>query len=108
MIQKKNLWLDGLLLLVIVILTVLEFSSFLTSESFGAEFAQFFGFTSNRSFGQIMHGYLSLTGHWYRPTQFFLPYWIGQHFISWHNPQGWRASELLTVLTVCGLSYWIA
>lgn len=106
MIQRKNLRLDGLLLLVIVILTVLEFSSFLTSESFGAEFAQFFGFTFNRSFGQIMHEYLGLTGHWYRPTQFFLPYWIGQHFISWHNPHGWRAYELFTVLLVCGLIYW--
>ena len=51
-----------------------------------------------------MRGYLHVNGHWYRPTQFFLPYWIGDHFISWHNPDGWRASELFTVLIVCGSS----
>ncbi len=106
MTQRRNVWLNGLLLLAIVILTVLEFSSFLASESFGAEFPQFYGFAHNHSFGQVMQWYLSFDGHWYRPTQFFLPYWIGQHFISWHNPRGWRAYELFTVLTVCGLIYW--
>lgn len=106
MTQRRNLWLDWLLLLGIVILTVTEFSSFLTSESFGAEFTQFYGFAHDCSFGEVMAGFLKFHGHWYRPMQFTLPYWIGQHFISWHNPHGWRAYELLTVLMVCGLIYW--
>ena len=106
MIQRRNLRLDWLLLQCIVILTVIEFSSFLTSGSFGSEFTQFYMFVHDRSFGHIMQWYISFTGHWYRPTQFFLPYWIGEHFISWHNPHGWRAYELFTVLMVCGLIYW--
>ena len=106
MIQGRNLRLDWLLLLCIVILTVIEFSSFLTSASFGSEFTQFYGYVHDRPFWQIMHGYISFKGQWYRPTQFYLPYWIGEHFISWHNPHGWRAYELFTVLLVCGLIYW--
>ena len=105
--QRRNLRLDGLLILTIVLLTVLEFSSFLTSGSFGSEFAQFYGFSQGRTFRQIMIWYLQLHGTWYRPTQFFLPYWIGEHFISWHNPDGWRAFELFTMLLVCALIYWL-
>lgn len=106
MTQGRNLRLDCLLLLGIVIPTVLEFSSFLTPGSFGSEFTQFYLFAHDRSFGQVIQGYLKFHGHWYRPAQFTLPYWIGQHLISWHNPHGWRAYELLTVPMMCGLIYW--
>ncbi len=68
MIQGRNLRLDWLLLLGIVILTVVEFSSFLTSASFGSEFTQFYGYVHDRPFWQIMHGYISFKGQWYRPT----------------------------------------
>ena len=54
MTQGRNLRLDWLLLLCIVILTVVEFSSFLTSGSFGSEFTQFYGYEHDRSFGQVM------------------------------------------------------
>lgn len=107
MTQRRNLRLDLLLLLCLVILAVVEFSSFLTSESFGSEYTQFYLIMHGRTFGQLIQGYLHFDGPWYRPTQFLLPYWIGQPFISWHNPQGWRAYELSTVLAVCGLIYWL-
>ena len=38
MTQGRNLRLDWLLLLIMVILTIVEFSSFLTPASFGSEF----------------------------------------------------------------------
>ena len=65
MIKGRNLRLDGLLLLGIVLLTLLEFSSFLTSESFGSEFTQFYGFSQDHSFGQVMEGFIQLHWHWY-------------------------------------------
>ena len=99
--------LDWLLLSGIVLLAVVEFSTFLTSWSFGPEYTQFYGFVRDRSFGQIMQSYVDLKSHWYRPTQFTIPFWIGQFFISWRNPQGWRVYELFTLLAVCGLVYWL-
>ncbi|MEO8129533.1 MAG: hypothetical protein ABJF23_31610 [Bryobacteraceae bacterium] len=107
MTQGRNLRLDLLLLFGLVLLAVVEFSSFLTSGSFGSEFTQFFLIVHDRSPAQILKEYLSFNGPWYRPTQFVLPYWIGQVFIGWHNPQGWRAYELATVLVVSGLIYWL-
>jgi len=106
MTQVRNLRLDLLLLFALVLLTVVEFSSFLTSASFGSEFTQFYLIVHDRSLAQIMKEYLAFTGPWYRPSQFILPYWIGQSFLSWHNPQGWRAYELFTVGVVSGLIYW--
>ena len=106
-LDRRNLRLDWLLFFGIVLLAVVEFNSFLTSWSFGPEYTQFYGFVHDRSFGQIMHSYLTLNSHWYRPTQFAIPFWIGQHFISWRDPQGWRAYELFTMLVVCGLIYWL-
>jgi hypothetical protein len=105
-LSRRNLRLDCLLLLGIAILAAIEFSSFLSSGSFGSEFTQFFMFVHHRSFGDILRGYLQFDVGWYRPTQFLLPYWIGERFISWHNPDGWRAYELFTMLIVCALIYW--
>lgn len=34
-----------------------------------------------------------------------LPYWIGDHFLDWHNVAAWRCYELLTMLAVCALIY---
>src|SRR4051794_19726655 len=107
MTQGRNVRLDLLLLFAVVILAGIEFSSFLTSGSFGSEFTQFYLIVHDRSLAQIMKEYLAFTGPWYRPSQFILPYWIGQSFLSWHNPQGWRAYELATVLVVCALIYWL-
>src|SRR4051794_24647162 len=103
---KRNLRLDWLLLICIAILAIVEFSSFLSSGSFGSEFTQFFMFVHNQPLSEILRGYLQFNVGWYPPTQFLLPYWIGERFISWHNPDGWRAYELLTMLIVCGLIYW--
>jgi hypothetical protein len=106
-LTTRNLRLDFLLLLSIVILVFFEFGSYLSSASFGPEFTQFYYFTEGRSFGEILHRYLELDAGWYRPTQFFLPYWIGEKFITWHNVSAWRAYELSTVIAVCGLIYWL-
>jgi hypothetical protein len=103
---KRNLRLDCFLLLCLAILAVIEFSALLTSGSFGAEYPQFFYLTYGKSFEQFLRSYLMFNTHWYRSTQFFAPYWIGEKFISWHNPYAWRIGELLTVLMVGGLIYW--
>src|SRR5882724_7830130 len=83
-LNKRNLRLDWFLLLCIAILAIMEFSSFLSSGSFGSEFTQFFMFVHNRPLSEILRGYLQFNVGWYRPTQFLLPYWIGEWFISWH------------------------
>jgi hypothetical protein len=106
LLKTRNLRLDFILLFSIAILAVIEFSSFLSSGSFGSEFTQFFMFVHDRPLAEILRGYLQFDAGWYRPTQFFLPYWIGEKFISWHNPDAWRAYELFTMLIVCGLIYW--
>jgi len=105
-LNKRNPRLDLFLLLSIAVLSVIEFQSFLSSNSFGSEFTQFFMFVRDRSFGEMMQGYVRFNVGWYRPTQFFLPYWIGEQFISWRNPGGWRAFNLFTIWMVCGLIYW--
>src|SRR3954468_5952417 len=105
-LTQRNVRLDCLLLLSIAILAVLEFSSFLSSGSFGSEFTQFFMFVHDRPLDDILRGYLQFDVGWYRPTQFLLPYWLGEKFISWRNPDAWRAYELFTMLIVCALIYW--
>jgi hypothetical protein len=105
-VNKRNLRLEISLLFTIAVLAVFEFSAFLFSGSFGSEFTQFFLMVHGRPLGEILRGYLQLDSGWYRPTQFLLPYWIGEKFLSWHNPEGWRAYELFTMLVVCGLIYW--
>jgi hypothetical protein len=106
-LTRRNLRLDFLLLLSIVILVVFEFSAYLSSKSFGPEFTQFYFFTNGRSFSNMLLGYLQFNIGWYRPTQFLLPYWIGEKFISWHNVFAWRLYELFTVIAVCLLIYWL-
>ncbi len=106
-VKKRNLLLDGVLLLSIAILSVIEFRPFLTSGSFSSEFTQFFMFTHGASLTHLLGVYLSFVGFWYRPTQFLIPYWLGEKFISWHNPDAWRAYELFTMLIVCALIYWL-
>src|SRR3978361_156689 len=104
--QTRNLPLDFILLLCITALAVLELSPLLFSQSFGSEFTQFFVFTHDRPFSKIADFYFRFKGGWYRPTQFFLPYWLGDGIFNWHHPTEWRAYELATLLMVCALIYW--
>ncbi len=75
------------------------------SKSFGPEFSLFFVFTHHQPLVNILAQYLHFDYGWYRPTQFLLPYWIGDHFLDWHDLAGWRYAELLTVVAVCALIY---
>ena len=103
--KTRSRWIGPLLILLVGIISVVEFSSFLTSPSFSSEFPQFFTFAHGKTFSGLVALYRLFHLPWYRPTQFFLPYWIGDHFLSWHDPSAWRFCELLTMLMVCALIY---
>ena len=96
---------DALLCAFIAIISVFEFKRLIRSPSFSPEYAQFFWFTHHRPFSWIINDYLGFRYGWYRPTQFFLPFWIGDHFLSWHKLAAWRYGVLATMLAVCFLVY---
>jgi len=101
----RNLRLDFLLVLGIAMISLAEFSALIWSKSFGPEFCLFFMNTPDQPFLNILIQYLQFESGWYRPTQFLLPYWIGHHFLDWHDLAAWRCYELLTMLAVCLLIY---
>jgi hypothetical protein len=94
----------GLIALIALALCV-EFTVFLQSSGFGPEFTEFYGWMHAKPFHYVVVHYEQFNVGWYRPTQFFLPYWIADHFVSWQNPSSWRALELATVLAVCAFTY---
>jgi hypothetical protein len=103
----RNLRLDLLLILCIVLISLAEFSALIWSKSFGPEFCLYFMFTHREPFLNILIQYLHFEWGWYRPTQFLLPYWIGDRFLDWHDLGAWRCYELLTMLAVCLLIYFL-
>jgi hypothetical protein len=75
--------------------------------TFGPELAGFYCFNVHRTIWGVVQGYTYITGAWYRPTAFVTPYWIGQHFVSWHNTVAWKLIDLANVAGICFLIYWL-
>src|SRR3954465_15069758 len=46
-----------------------------TLRSFGPEFAFFYELNEGLSFSGLLHTYVDFGNNWYRPTEFFTPYW---------------------------------
>jgi hypothetical protein len=103
--RPGRFWLDALLCAFLAVISVFEFKGLIHSPSFGPEYALFFFFNRHQSFSTLASRFLEFRGVWYRPTQFFLPFWMGDHFLNWHNLAAWRYYELGTVLAVCFLVY---
>lgn len=74
-------------------------------RSFGPEFAYFFELNQNLTFGGLLHKYLEFGEGWYRPTEFYTPYWLFSKFISWHGVTYWKIGEFVSLLVVCAVLY---
>jgi tetratricopeptide (TPR) repeat protein len=75
--------------------------------TFGPELAGFYGYNVHRTLQSVIWVYTYVAGAWYRPTAFVTPYWIGQHFVSWHNTVAWKLIDLANVAGICFLIYWL-
>src|SRR5262249_40436703 len=96
---------DLVLGICLTIVTLFGLSGLIYSRSFGPEYALMFFQTHHRPVSAIWNTYLALHSGWYRPTQAFMPFWIGDHFLNWHHLAAWRYWELATLVAVCFLIY---
>lgn len=107
-LSSRHVSIPATCLLIIFAFCVLEFADFLTSNGFGAEFCPFYGTIHGRPFSWVIAQYrASLGSVWYRPTSYFMAYWIGDQFLNWHSPPQWRAYELLTLFAAAAGIFWL-
>ena len=66
------------------------------------EFPLYHYMNAGKTFGAVLAEFGRFDFIWYRPMAAYVPYWIGQHFLDWHNHSGWKVLNLVTVLG-CGL-----
>jgi hypothetical protein len=74
--------------------------------SLGPELALFYSVASGKTFSQVMSEYVNFSSVlWFRPTAFYLPYWIGERFLDWHNTTGWKLFQLAVLIPTCWAVY---
>lgn len=73
--------------------------------SFGPEFAYFYDLNHSMTLGGLLAKYLEVGVGWYRPTEFYLPYWFLSKFIGWHSIVYWKIANFLTLLLLCAAVY---
>jgi hypothetical protein len=76
-----------------------------TFRSFGPEFAYFFELNHGITFGGVVGKYFQLGNGWYRPTEFYAPYWLLSKVISWHSITYWKIAAFATLLILCAALY---
>jgi hypothetical protein len=79
-----------------------------TLRSFGPEFAYFYELNEGLSFSGLLHSYVEFGKNWYRPTEFYTPYWLLSKVISWHSVPYWKFAQFLTLLLACLAVYSLA
>lgn len=95
-------------LLIATVFAILVYTECFLYDSFAPEFPFFYHINRDVTFSALLHQYTVFDQVWYRPTAFFLPYWIGRHFLSWHDLFGWRVFYFLTFLATCYSVYALA
>lgn len=74
----------------------------------GPELPLFYGVAHGKTFSQVLFEYINFKSIlWFRPTSFYLPYWIGEHFLSWHNLPGWKIFQVLVLIPACWSIYFL-
>lgn len=86
----------------------LTYSEIFSYNTFGAETPLFYFWRPPMSFVASLRAYSYNSLMWYRPTAHDLPYWLGQHFLDWHNLVGWKLYHFTTVLAAAYAVYWLA
>jgi len=77
--------------------------------SLGPELALFYSVAHDKTFSQVMHEYVNFGSIlWFRPTAFYLPYWIGERFLDWHNTTGWKLYQVAVLIPACWAVYLLA
>ena len=103
--HRRLLW-PALSLVFIAAFIAAVYSRLLHRSGFGPEYAYFYHLAANISFADVWSHYTTIKpGAWYRPTAFYLPYWIGTRFLSWHDVDAWRIVDICNVIAVAWLVY---
>src|SRR5262245_39529179 len=55
--------------------------------------------------GELAGRYLELRSEWYRPSSFYLTYFVLQHFLDWHAVALWKLVNLLTLVSAAFALY---
>jgi hypothetical protein len=79
-----------------------------TFRSFGPEFAYFFQLNHGITLGGVVAKYFQFGAGWYRPTEFYTPYWLLSKVISWHSITYWKMAAFATLLILCAALYRLA
>jgi len=86
-------------------LSIVLYTECFRYDSFAPEFPFFYYINHGLTFEGLLREYRSYGHGWYRPTAFFLPYWIGKQFIGWHDLFGWKVLYFTTFLAACYALY---
>ncbi len=70
---------------------------------FGSEDSWFYLANAKHTFRNILDQYGMLDSNWYRPTQFYLSYWVASRFLAWDDHLGFKISNFMlwALLGVC-------
>lgn len=72
---------------------------------FGSEDSWFYLANVNHSFKNVFDQYGTFSSNWYRPSQFFLPYWAASLFLAWDDHLGFKVSNFM-LWAFLGLCLW--
>ncbi len=75
-------------------------------RTFSPELPLFYELNDGRTGVEVLLSYVHDLSMWFRPTSQRLPYWIAEHFISWHNTVAWQALEAASIVLTCFALYW--
>jgi len=81
--------------LAIVLLDTLLFAPIFHSPALTPEDPEMYFLNADKSFVDVLRAYNPWSLGWYRPTQFFLSYWVILHFIGWHDILGFKVANFL-------------
>lgn len=77
----------------------------LMHPSFGPELAMYYSTERHANFQEILKNYVTFEHGFYRPTAFYVPYYIAKHFLDWQNVAAWKFLHVLSLAGACLSTY---